>query len=189
MKTEKLELYLQSLWRVSAKYIFMVVFSQLQQTHYFKAVKIVDIYDANTANNRITSTQVVKNCQLEMWANAQRDGRPAEYRWRPLFNAAVWLTPTTRVPCSNAAKTRNTLKFAWVPQTRQRPSAVSRPKFTILWGHMEEASLFITFFPIIETCLSCKDTARQSCAMVPKWRFFASCIISEPRAAHFRHAF
>jgi len=26
--------------------------------------------------------------QLEMWANAQRDGHPAEYRWRPLFNAA-----------------------------------------------------------------------------------------------------
>ena len=23
-----------------------------------------------------------------MWANAQRGGRPAEYRWRPLFNAA-----------------------------------------------------------------------------------------------------
>jgi len=23
-----------------------------------------------------------------MWANAQRDGRPAEYRWRSLFNAA-----------------------------------------------------------------------------------------------------
>jgi len=23
-----------------------------------------------------------------MWDNAQRDGRPAEYRWRPLFNAA-----------------------------------------------------------------------------------------------------
>jgi len=22
------------------------------------------------------------------WANAQCDGRPAEYRWRPLFNAA-----------------------------------------------------------------------------------------------------
>ena len=28
------------------------------------------------------------NNKLEMWANAQRDGRPAEYRWRPLFNAA-----------------------------------------------------------------------------------------------------
>jgi len=24
----------------------------------------------------------------EMWANTQRDGRPVEYRWRPLFNAA-----------------------------------------------------------------------------------------------------
>ena len=23
-----------------------------------------------------------------MWANAQRDGRPAEHRWRPLLNAA-----------------------------------------------------------------------------------------------------
>jgi len=23
-----------------------------------------------------------------MWANAQRDDHPAEYRWRPLFNAA-----------------------------------------------------------------------------------------------------
>jgi len=25
--------------------------------------------------------------KLEMWANDQRDGRPAEFRWRPLFNA------------------------------------------------------------------------------------------------------
>jgi len=33
--------------------------------------------------------------ELEMWANAERDGRPAEHRWRPLFNAAVWLMPTT----------------------------------------------------------------------------------------------
>jgi len=31
-----------------------------------------------------------------MWANAEHDGRPAEHKWRPLFNAAVWLTPTTR---------------------------------------------------------------------------------------------
>ena len=56
-----------------------------------------------------------------MWANAQRDGRPAEYMWRPLFNAA---------------------KFAGVPETRQQVSAVSRPKFTILSGHVEEILLF-----------------------------------------------
>ena len=47
-----------------------------------------------------------------MWANAERDGRPAQYRRRYLFNGAVSLLPTTRVPCSNAAKTRNPLKFA-----------------------------------------------------------------------------
>jgi len=50
--------------------------------------------------------------KTRMWANAQPDGRPAEYRRRPLLNAAVWLTPTTRVPCSNAAKMRNPLKLA-----------------------------------------------------------------------------
>ena len=81
-----------------------------------------------------------------MWANAQSDGCPAEYRWRPLFNAAVWLTPTTRVLCSNAAKKRNPLKFAGVPQTCQQISAVSMLKFTILPGHVEEVLLLNKFF-------------------------------------------
>ena len=81
-----------------------------------------------------------------MWANAQRDGRPAEYRWRPLFNAAVWLTPTTRVPCSNAAKTRIPLKLPRVCQTKETISAASGPKFIILWGHVEEISLLNKFF-------------------------------------------
>jgi len=63
--------------------------------------------------------------KLEMWANAQRDGRPAEYMWRPLFNVAVWL-------CSNAVKKRNQLKFAGVPQTNEMISAASGPKVTIL---------------------------------------------------------
>ena len=48
----------------------------------------------------------------------------------------VWLTPTTRMPCSNAAKTRNPLKFAGVPQTGKPISAASRLKFTILSGHV-----------------------------------------------------
>jgi len=126
------------------------------------------------------------------WANAQRDGRPAEYRWRPVFNAAVWLTPTTRVPCSNAATTPNPLKFAGVPQTNETISAASGPKFTILWGHVEEILPLIKLFPIVDTCLNCEDIGRQSCAMVPRWRFlatFACCISSEPRAANFRPAF
>ena len=81
-----------------------------------------------------------------MWANAQRDGRPDEYRWRPLLNAAVWLTPTTRVPCSNAAKTRNPLKLAGVPQTNEAISAASGLKFAVVWGHVEEVLLLNKFF-------------------------------------------
>ena len=46
------------------------------------------------SNYRTQYIQYTEQFELEMWANAQRDGRPAEYRWRPLFNAAVWLTPT-----------------------------------------------------------------------------------------------
>jgi len=67
-----------------------------------------------------------------LWASAQHDGRPAECRWRRLFNAAVWVTATTRVPCSNAAKTRNPLKLAGVPQTNEPISAASGPNFIIL---------------------------------------------------------
>jgi len=71
----------------------------------------------------------------------------------------------------------------------QQISAVSRPKFTILSGHAEEVLLFYKFFSIVDTCLSSEDIAQQCCAMVSKWRFFASCISSEPHAAHFRPAF
>jgi len=109
-----------------------------------------------------------------MWANAQRDGRPVEYRWRPLLNTAVWLTPTNRVPCSNAAKTRNPLKLPGVPQTNETISAASGPKFTILWRHVEEILLLNMFFPIVDMSLSCEDIAQQSCGMVPRWRFLAT---------------
>jgi len=80
------------------------------------------------------------------------------------------------------------LKFAGVPQTTGSISAASGPKFTILWGHVD-ILLLNMFFPIVDTCLSYEDMARQVCAMVPRWRFFASCICSELHAADFRPAF
>jgi len=80
-----------------------------------------------------------------MWANAQHDDHHAEYRYRPLVNATVWLTPITRVPCSNAAKTRNPYKFAGVPQTLEPISAASGPKFTMSSGRVEEVLLFNKF--------------------------------------------
>ena len=78
------------------------------------------------------------------------------------------------MPCSDAAKTRNPLKFAGVPQTTRWISAVSRPKFTILWDMWRTYRCLTSFFPIVHTCLSCEDIARQSCAMVPRWRFLAT---------------
>jgi len=90
------------------------------------------------------------------------------------------------MPCSNAAaKTRNQLKFAGVPQTGQPISAANRPKFTILWGQVEDILLFNKFFPIVDTCLSCEDIARQSGVMVPDgdfWRLFASCVCPSPHS-------
>ena len=101
-----------------------------------------------------------------MWANAQRDGRPAEYRWHPLFNGAKFGWRPLLKCRAKAAKTRNPLKLAGVPKTNETISAASRPKFTILWGHVEEILLLNKCFPIVDTCLSCEDVARQSCAMV-----------------------
>jgi len=81
-----------------------------------------------------------------MWTDAQRDGRPAD------IGDALCSTPqgladsTTGVPCSNAANTRNPLKFAGVPQTPELISAVSGPTFTILSGHVEEVLLLNKFF-------------------------------------------
>jgi len=93
-----------------------------------------------------SNQQTLKARLTKMWANAQRDGRPVEYRWRRLFNAAAWLTPTTRVPCRNAAKTRNPLKLPEVSQTNETISAASGPKFAILWGLVEEILLLNKFF-------------------------------------------
>jgi len=115
-----------------------------------------------------------------MWANSQRDDRPAEYRWRRLFKAAVWL-------CSNAAKTRNPLKLAGcLKLTKRSQPLVSRssPYCKDMWGR---CCCLTSFFPIVDTCLSCEDIARQSCAMVRRWRFFASFLCPVFPASRVQH--
>ena len=42
----------------------------------------------NTMEHEKCSCLKNKTKPTRMWANAQPDGRPAEHRWRPLFNAA-----------------------------------------------------------------------------------------------------
>ena len=66
-----------------------------------------------------------------MWANAQRDGRPAKYICGALCSMPQSFADAqyTRMLCSNAANTRDPLKLAGVPQTNETISAASGPKF------------------------------------------------------------
>jgi len=95
-----------------------------------------------------------------------------------------------QMPCSNAAKTQNPLKLAGMPQTSGSISAASGPKFTIFWRHLEEILLLNKFF---SDCRYVPQLQRYSptklyngAQMAIFGNFFASCIFSEPRAAHFR---
>ena len=96
------------------------------------------------------------------------------------------------MPCSNAAKKLNLLKFAVVPQTTGPISAASWPKFTILSGHVEEILLLNKFF---SDCRYMPYLRRYSLTklcdgaqMAIFGDFFASCVFSESRAAGFRPA-
>ena len=125
-----------------------------------------------------------------MWANAQRDGRPAEHRWCPVFNAAKfgW---RSLLDCSNTAKSRKPLKLAGAPHIGKPISALLVGRSSLYCGDIWRTNCCLTsfFFLIVDTCLSREDIAWQSCHMVPRWRilaiFFVFCVFSELRAAHF----
>ena len=76
------------------------------------------------------------------------------------------------MPCSNATKTRNQLKFVGIPKLVNRSQPLVARSSPYCGGHVEDILLLSKFFPIVDMCLSCEDIARQSCAMVPRWRFF-----------------
>jgi len=109
----------------------------------------------------------MKHHLTRRWANAQRDGRPAEYRWRSLFTAAKFGWRPLLECCAVSLPRCETRWISWGAQTNEPLSAA-----IILWGHVREKFLFNKFFPIVDTWLSSEDTARQSCVMVPRWRIF-----------------
>ena len=90
-----------------------------------------------------------------------------------------------QMPCSNAAKTRNLLKFAGVPQTTGLISAASGRKFTILWRHAEDILLLKKFFFRLSIrALVAKiqpDKVVRWCRDGEFWRLF--CILYFQRAA------
>ena len=120
----------------------------------------------------------------------QHDGRPAEYRWRPVLNAAKFgscLLLECRAVTLPRRETRWNLQGC--PKLANRSQwlvGLSSPYCEDIW---KTYCCLTSFFPIVDTCLSCEDIARQNCAMVPRRWFFGSCISSEPRAAGFRPSF
>jgi len=91
------------------------------------------------------------------------------------------------MPWSNAGKTRKPLKVAGVPQTPEMilaASGLSSPYCGHVWRRY---CCLTSFFPIFDTCFSCEDIARQSCGMVPRWRFFASFLRPVFSASHVQH--
>jgi len=109
-----------------------------------------------------------------MWANAQRDGRPAEYRWRPLFNAAVWLTPTTRCRAVTLPRRETSWNLQGCPKLVNRSQPLVGRSSPYCGGMWRTYCCLTSFFPIVDTCLSCEDIARQSRAIVPRWQFLAT---------------
>ena len=51
-------------------------------------IKTCSVDHKNVLHKNWLKSNCHNSIRLEMWANAQRDGRPAKHRWRPLFNAA-----------------------------------------------------------------------------------------------------
>ena len=111
--------------------------------------------------------------KTRMWANAERDGRPAEYRWRPLFNAAKFgwrpILEYRAVTLPRRETRWNYLGCPKLPDQSQPLVGRSSPYCEDFW--MRYCCL-TSLFPIVDTCLSCKDIARQSCTMVCRWRIF-----------------
>jgi len=107
-----------------------------------------------------------------MWANAQRDGRPAQYRWRPRFNAAKFgwrpLLECRAVTLPRCETRWNLHGCPKLPDQSQLLMGRSSPYSGDMWRRY---CCLTSFFPIVDTCLSCEDIARQSCAMVSRWLF------------------
>ena len=75
--------------------------------------------------------------KLEMWANAQRDGHPAEYRWRPLFNAAVCWRPLLECRAVTLPRRETRWNYPGCPKLTRRSQPLlgqSSPYCGHMWG-------------------------------------------------------
>jgi len=99
----------------------------------------------------------------------------------------VWLTPTTTCRAVTLPRRETSWTLQGYPKLVNRSQPLVGRKFAILWDVWRRYCCLITFFPIVDTCLSREDIARQSCAMVPRWQFlvtFLRLVFSASRVQH-----
>ena len=87
-----------------------------------------------------------------------------QFGWRPLLECRAVTMPRR--------KTRwNYLECSKLTKWSQPLVGRSSPYCEDMWRRY---CCLTVFFPIVDTCLSCEDIARQSCGMVPRWWFLAT---------------
>ena len=89
-----------------------------------------------------------------------------QFGWRPLLESRAVTLPRR--------ETRWNLQGCPKLAKRSQPLEGRSSPYYGMWG---------SFFPIVDTYLGCEDTARQSCAMVAKWRFLRP-VFSASRVQH-----
>jgi len=108
--------------------------------------------------------------------------------WAPsVQRRKVWLTPITRCRAVTLPRRETSWNLQGCPKLLNRYQLLLGRKFPILWRHLEEVLLLNKFFSIVDTCFSCEDIARQTCAMVPRWRFLATFLRPVFSASHVKH--
>ena len=125
------------------------------------------LYNASLQTKKLERTRNVGQCPT-WWPPCRISVAPSVQR-RSLADVYY-----TRVPCSNGAMTRNPLKLPGVPQTNETISVASGRSSPYCEDMWRRYCCLTIFFPIVDSCLICEDIARQSCAMVPRWRFLAT---------------
>jgi len=88
-----------------------------------------------------------------MWAIAQRDGRPAKYRWRPLFNVAEFgWRPLLECRAVRLPRHETRWNLQGCPKVANRSQPlVGRvsPYYEDMWRRYR---CLTSFFPIVDTC-------------------------------------
>jgi len=100
-----------------------------------------------------------------------------QFDWRPLLECHAVMLP----------RSETRWNYLGCPKLTKRSQLLvgrSSPYCNDMWGRY---CCLTSFFPIVDMCLCCEDIARQSCAMVRRWRFLASFLRSLFPASRVEH--